>query len=141
MLFYTTSKPYSHLVTNKHVIAYKNLELDSCDITFPDIKEVIKDDLDCFMKLPYILKADVVKVVINKIDSDPKTYRYRGAIDRKEIVYDKAWNANKNLFQYKAYNMDPNNETPLECVPNALFKMYGDKSKGSTYYNGKIANG
>ena len=37
--------------------------------------------------------------------------------------------------------MDPNNETPLECVPNALFKMYGDKSKGKTYYNCKIANG
>ena len=58
-----------------------------------------------------------------------------------DIVFDKAWNANKNLFQYKAYNMDPNNETPLECVPNALFKMYGDKSKGTKYYNGKIANG
>ena len=37
--------------------------------------------------------------------------------------------------------MDPNNETPLECVPNALFKMYGDISKGKTYFNGKIANG
>ena len=106
-----------------------------------NIKNVIKDDLDYFMSLPYVLKVDVVKVVINKMDLETKTYRYRGAIDRKEIVYDKAWNANKNLFQYKAYNMDPNNETPLECVPNALFKMYGDKSKGSTYYNGKIANG
>ncbi len=50
-------------------------------------------------------------------------------------------NANKNIFQYKAYNMDPNNETPLECVPNALFKVYGDKSKGKTHYDGKIANG
>ena len=37
--------------------------------------------------------------------------------------------------------MDPNNETPLECVPNALFKMYGDKTKAKNYYNGKIANG
>ena len=114
-----------------------------------NIKNEIKDDLDYFMTMPYVLKVDVVKVVINKIDGlksdnvelNDKTYRYRGAIDKKEIVYDKAWNANKNLFQYKAYNMDPNNETPLECVPNALFKMYGDKSKGKTYYNGKIANG
>ncbi len=39
----------------------------------------------------------------------------------------------QNLFQYKAYNMDPNNETPLECVPNALFKMYGDKTKAKNY--------
>ncbi len=37
--------------------------------------------------------------------------------------------------------MDPNNETPLECVLNALFKMYGDKTKGKTYCNGKNANG
>ena len=77
-----------------------------------NIKEVIKEDLDYFVRFPYVLKVDVVQVVINKMDSEPKTYRYRGAIDRKEIVYDKAWNANKNLFQYKAYNMDPNNETP-----------------------------
>ena len=34
---------------------------------------------------------------------------------------DNAWNANKYLFQYQAYNMDPTNATPLECVPNALF--------------------
>ncbi len=37
--------------------------------------------------------------------------------------------------------MDPNNETPLKCVPNALFKMYGDKTKGKNYLNCKIANG
>ena len=76
-----------------------------------NIKEVIKDDLDYFMTLPYVLKVDVVQVVINRMDSDPKTYRYRGSIliGKDAIKYDKAWNANKNLFQYKAYNMDPNN--------------------------------
>jgi hypothetical protein len=37
--------------------------------------------------------------------------------------------------------MDPNNETPLECVPNTLFKMCGDKTSGKTYYKGTIANG
>ena len=63
-----------------------------------NIKNEVKDDLDYFMSLPYVLKVDVVQVVINKMDLEPKTYRYRGAIDRKEIVYDKAWNANKNLF-------------------------------------------
>ena len=36
--------------------------------------------------------------------------------------------------------MDPNNETPLEFVPIVLFKMYGDKSKVTKYYNGKIEN-
>jgi hypothetical protein len=34
--------------------------------------------------------------------------------------------------------MDPNNETPLECVPNALFKMYGDKSKGKNIITVKL---
>ena len=82
-----------------------------------------------------------MQVIANKIDLDSKTYRYRGGIEKKDIVYDKAWNANKNLFQYKAYNMDPNNDVPLECVPNALFKMYGDKTKGHKYYIAKIANG
>ncbi len=39
------------------------------------------------MSLPYVLKADVVKVVINKIESEPKTYRYRGSIfSGKDIV-------------------------------------------------------
>ena len=99
-----------------------------------NIKNVIKDDIDYFLSMPYVLKVDVVQVIANKIDLNSKTYRYRGAIDKKDdIVYDKAWNANKNLFQYKAYNMDPNNDVPLECVPNALFKMYGDKTKAVSY--------
>ena len=37
------------------------------------IKNVIKDDLDYFMSLPYVLKVDVVQVVINKMDLEPKT--------------------------------------------------------------------
>jgi hypothetical protein len=37
--------------------------------------------------VPYVLKVDVVKVVINQIDSGPKTYRYRGSIfDEKDTV-------------------------------------------------------
>ncbi len=75
------------------------------------------------------------------MDSDPKTYRYRSKlhIGNDTFKYDKAWNTNKNLFQYKAYNMDVSNKTPLECVQNALFKMYGDKKKQKNYYNGKIS--
>jgi hypothetical protein len=65
------------------------------------------------MSLPYVLKVDVVQVVINKMGSGPKTYRYRGSIliGKDAVKYDKAWNENKKLFQYKAYDMDPNNET------------------------------
>ncbi len=64
-------------------------------------KEVIKEDLDYFMRFPYVLIVDVVQVVINKIDSEPKNYRYRGSIvtsGKDPFKYDKAWNANKNNF-------------------------------------------
>ncbi len=49
------------------------------------------------MVLPYVMKFDVVNVVLNKIDSEPKTYRYRGKIfiGNDTVEYDKAWNANK----------------------------------------------
>ena len=117
-----------------------------------NIMNKVKDDLEYFKEYDYVIKVDVVQIIINRIDNlksddielNDKSYRWKGLFKDKTnnvIKYDKAWNANKNLFQYKAYNMDPNNETPLECVPNALFKMYGDKSKGKTYFNGKIANG
>ncbi len=58
------------------------------------IKAVIKDDLDYFMNLPYVMKFDVVKVVLNKIDSEPKTYRYRGKIfiGNDTFEHDKAFN-------------------------------------------------
>jgi hypothetical protein len=62
-------------------------------------------------------------------------------ISKDAVKYDKAWNANKKFISIQTYNMDPNNEVPLERVPNALFKMYGNKTKGTYYYNGKIANG
>jgi hypothetical protein len=49
------------------------------------------------MSFPYVLKVDIVKVVMNKIDSEPKTYRYRGSIfnEKDAVKYDKTWNANK----------------------------------------------
>ena len=107
-----------------------------------NIMNKVKDDLKYFEAYDYEIKADVIKIIVNKIEGlksddeelDDKKYRWKGfsKVSRDKsynIMYDKAWNANKNLFQYKAYSMDPNNETPLECVPNALFKLYGDKSK------------
>ena len=85
---------------------------------------IVKWDLEYFSGIDYIVKTDVVQIIINKIDGlksddieiDDKTYRWKGRFERGNDIYDKAWNANKNWFQYKAYNMDPNNETPLECV-------------------------
>ena len=73
--------------------------------------------------------VDVVQIIVNRIDNlksddiklDEKSCGWKGFLkvkreNKNELIYDKAWNANKNLFQYKAYNIDPNNETPLECA-------------------------
>ncbi len=37
--------------------------------------------------------------------------------------------------------MDPNNEVPLECLSNALFKIYGDNTDKTKGKYGKIAYG
>ena len=93
----------------------------------------VEEDLQYFISQPYCLKADVVQIIINKLEGlktdqklEDKIYRYRGLFERynytthtNELIFDKAWKAEIFLFQYKAYNMDINNETALECVPNA----------------------
>ncbi len=74
---------------NKIKYEYEYRNITSTVKGLYNIMNVIKD---YFMSLPYVLKVDVVQVVINKIDSEPKTYRYRGSIlDGKDAVkYDKA---------------------------------------------------
>jgi S1-C subfamily serine protease len=42
LLFKTNAKPYAHLVTNKHVVSYKEKKSEECTITFPDTKDVIE---------------------------------------------------------------------------------------------------
>ena len=120
-----------------------------------NIMHKVEEDLKYFINQPYCLKADVVQIIINKLEGlktdkklEDKIYRYKGLFERynytthtNEMIFDKAWKAEKNLFQYKAYNMDINNETALECVPNALYKMYGDKSKGKNKYLSAIYKG
>ena len=67
----------------------------------------VKEDLDYFKTYDYVIKADVVKIIVNKIDDlksddielDEKSYRWKGIFKDKtlqSIKYDKAWNANKN---------------------------------------------
>ncbi len=72
-----------------------------------NIRNVVKSDLQYFSGYDYIVKTDVVQIIINKIDGlksddvelDDKTYRYKGRFERgNDIVFDKAWNTNKKLF-------------------------------------------
>ena len=92
----------------------------------------IKQDIEYFLSFPYIVKVEVLKVLYSDDSIDTKSYRWKGAVkefvdgrysNENPYIYDKVW---QMVFEYKAYQFDPNNETPLECVPNALFKMYGD---------------
>jgi hypothetical protein len=55
--------------------------------------------------MDYIVKTDVVQIIINKIDGlksedvelDDKTYRWKGRFERNDKkIFDKAWIANKN---------------------------------------------
>ncbi len=109
-----------------------------------NIKYNLKLFINSLMESPYTYKVDILKVIINKeIISDSK-YRWLGAEKKQKrikkgqdwIRYFKAWNA---TFTHHKYNLDNNNEIPFECVPNALFKMYGNRqNKG---YIASIAKG
>ncbi len=127
---------------NKIAYEYEYRNISSTVKGSNNIKKVIKDDLYYFLSLPYVLKVDVVKVVLNKIDSETKTYRYKGVYLIEKIML----NMIRHGTQIKIYFSTKRITWTqiMKClysVPNALFKMYGDKSKGSTSYNGKIANG
>ena len=50
----------------------------------------------------------------------------------------KAWGAN---FKYHGFNVDMNNKTPFECIPNALFKMYGNRDAGRSKFISPVCKG
>ena len=50
----------------------------------------------------------------------------------------KAWQCK---FHNHGFQVDMNNETPFECVPNALFKMYGNRDAGRSKFIAPVANG
>ena len=65
---------------------------------------IVKWDLEYFSGIDYIVKTDVVQIIINKVDGlksddielDDKTYRWKGRLGRSNgIIFDKAWNAKK----------------------------------------------
>ena len=49
----------------------------------------------------------------------------------------KAWQCK---FKHHGFNVDKNDETPFECVPNALFKMYGNRDAGRSKFIAPIAD-
>ena len=49
----------------------------------------------------------------------------------------KAW---KSQFKYHGFKVDLNYETPFECVPNALYKMYGNREAGRSKFIAGVAD-
>ena len=96
-----------------------------------NIRNELKAIIDGWMARPYIIRVDVVNLSINKhIKMNKNEYRWKGVehnykdSGKNEIVYYKAWNSE---FQYFGYDLDLNNETPFQCVDNAIFNMYGNR--------------
>ncbi len=103
-----------------------------------DIRKAIKVFISFAIKLPYVLQIDIVRVTINKEDKDDSYYRWKGAekTEDKGIIYMKAWECK---FVHHGFNVDKNDETKFECVPNALFKMYGNRDAGRSKFIAPIA--
>ena len=124
-----TVRVYGH--TNHETIKVKGMR---------HIRGELKRFLKSIFEMPYVLKADIIHVVVNKMMLDEAQYRWLGGVRKakisEDVKYFKAWNAG---FTYHKYDLDINDETPHECVPNALFKMYGNReNKG---FIASISNG
>ena len=128
----------------KEMIDKKDINITDKVIGKHNIQLSIKK-IDYLLQQPYNIKVDVIKVIINKMESNTDVYRYTGG--KKEfnenghmkIKYYKAWQMG---FKYHGYNVDLNNEIPYECVPNALVKMYGKQdTKRRDEYISAVKNG
>ena len=106
-----------------------------------NIEKSIKDNIKFYLSYPYIVRVEVLKVIVNKMEVEKDVYRYTGGQLNKQnqIEYFKAWDMG---FKYHGYNLDLNDEIPYKCVPNALVKMYGKKdTKRRDEYISAVKNG
>ena len=103
-----------------------------------DIRKEIKKFIDYVLKLPYVYKVKIIRLTINKEDKDSDVYRWKGGKKTDDgIKYMKAWQCK---FKYHGFKVDLNDETPYECVPNALFKMYGNRELGRSKFIAGVAD-
>ena len=103
-----------------------------------DVRKEIKQFLSYALSLPYVLKVKIIRLVINKEDKDSDFYRWKGGKKSGDgIKYMKAWKAQ---FKYHGFKVDLNDETPFECVPNALYKMYGNREAGRSKFIAGVAD-
>ena len=96
-----------------------------------NIRNELKHQIDRIADFSYNIRVDVVNLSINKhIKMNKNEYRWEGVEKHyhnnknDELFYYKAWDSE---FQYFGYDLDINNETPYQCVDNAIVKMYGNR--------------
>ena len=104
-----------------------------------NIKDKIKELIKFQMGKPYGIKIKIKHVIVNKQLTTSSVYRWKGAQKTEnQIKYFRAWDAS-SCFKHHGLNLDKNDETEYQCIPNAFLKMYGDrKQKG---FIARIANG
>jgi hypothetical protein len=106
-----------------------------------NIRKAIREFISFPIKKPYVLKVVIVRVTTNKDEKDTDYYRcqWEGAkkTNNEGIKYIKAWPCK---FKYHGFNVDKNDETPFECLPNASFKMYGNRDAGRSKFIAPIAD-
>jgi len=105
-----------------------------------NIQNAIKKNMDYLIDNPYTSNVEVIKIIINKMEVEPESYKITGVKKEDDkIKYYKAWQMG---FKYHGYNVDLNDEIPFECVPNALVKMYGKQdTKRRDEYISAVKNG
>ena len=103
-----------------------------------DIRREIKKFIAYVLTLPYVLKVEILRLSINKEDKENDFYRWKGGKKTDDgIKYMKAW---KSHFKYHGFKVDMNDETQFECVPNALYKMYGNREAGRSKFIAGVAD-
>ena len=91
------------------------------------------------MESKRVIKHEIIRLLlIKKIKSVIFTDGKEVKNKINGIKYMKAWGAK---FKYHGFNVDMNNKTPFECIPNALFKMYGNRDAGRSKFISPVCKG
>jgi hypothetical protein len=97
-----------------------------------NIQDSVRKFITYMMSFPYVVDVKLLAVHANKSILHDNQYRWLGS--KKDAAHNmkmfKAWNS-QMCFKYHGYDLDMNDDTEFECVPSALFKMYGNKAERS----------
>ena len=104
-----------------------------------NIQAEIKNVIDTLLNYSYVVFVNLLQVHVNKQILDEDEYRWLGGETVDNVRFFKAWD--HMAFKYHGYDLDMNDETPYECVPNALYKIYGNKNLEKWNYDARIAKG